>query len=89
MKPSHLPKLIDEVVDIKLKAVDAFIEEVIEPLEQLGNPEELIGKPYEQWTPEDLQRLTFAYGTKEPNPLSNLVFRRALERVQRLEAEEV
>ena len=88
MKQADLTRAIEQVVALKLRAVDRFIEENVKPLSDVGNPEKLIGRPYETWSPEDLQRLTIIYGTKEPNPLSNLIFRRKLEEVKRLEAEE-
>ena len=65
-----------------------LIEELIEPLEKLGNPEDLIKKPYENWTKEDLMLMSKIYGTGDDTPLSNLIFKRTLERVKQLEEEE-
>ena len=87
MKQSDLTKAVGQVIALKLKAIDRFVEEVVEPLSDVGNPEKLIGRPYETWTPEDLQRLAMIYGPKEPNALSNLIFTRKLEEVKRLEGE--
>jgi len=86
MKETTLTRAINEVIELKLKAVDLFIEEVIEPLGELGNPEQLIGKKYEDWTSNDLQLLGQVYG-KEPNALSKLIFTKEFEKVKALESE--
>ncbi len=89
MKDTLLTKVVDEVVSQELEIVDFFVEKFIEPLGEVGNPEELIDKDYESMTPDDLQRLTQIYGTGDKTPLANLIFKRILERVQRLEADEL
>lgn len=89
MKTPQLVKVADLIVEKKMKAIDLLVEQMIEPLSDVGNPEKLIKKPYEQWTPEDLQRLTMIYGTKEPNTLSNFIFNREFEKVKQLESEEI
>ena len=86
MKKIPLTIAIQEIVELKLKVVDEFIEDVIEPLGEIGNPEKLIGKPYEQWTPQELQALGQIYGN-EPNALSELIFRKSYEEVKKLEKE--
>ena len=88
MKSPLLIKATEYVAALKMKAIDLWATQMIEPLANVGNPEKLIKKPYEQWTPEDLAILTKIYGTKEPNPLSDLVFKREYARVQELEREE-
>lgn len=80
---------VNNLVDLELRAIDKLIKEFIEPLSVRENPEKLIGKPLEQWTEQDLQMLTSVYGTKEPNILSNFIFRKKYEQVKELEAEEV
>ena len=89
MKPTLLTQAIDKAIGIKLQAIDRLVGEMIEPLENVGSPEKLIGKRFEQWTPEDLALLTKIYGTKEPNLLSNLIFRKTYERVKAMEQEEL
>ncbi len=89
MKQTDLTKAAEEVVAFKLKAIDKLIEEVIDPLADVGNPEKIMKKPFEQWTPEDLQKVTMIYGTSETSPLANLIFRKTLERVEKLESEVV
>lgn len=88
MKKPELDKAIDKAIEVKLKAVDQLVKEFIEPLEKVGNPEELIGKPYEQWTAQDFQLLASIYGNSDNTPLANLVFKKEYEKVKKLEAEE-
>jgi len=87
MKETTLTKIAQEVIDVKLKAVDEFIEEIIEPLEKIGSPEALIGRKYEEWTPLDRQLLAQIYGQGNETPLTKLIFKKSLEEVQRLESE--
>ena len=86
MKKTLLTMAVQEIIDLKLSVLDEFIEEVIEPLGEIGNPEKLIGKPYEQWTPAEFQILGQIYGP-EPNALSNLIFKKAYKEVLDLEKE--
>ena len=88
MKQTPLTMAIDRAIQIKLKAVDRLIKEMVEPLADVGNPEKLIGKKYEEWTPEDLNLLSKIYGTNEPNLLSNLLERKLIDEVMQLEKEE-
>jgi len=87
MKPTTLTRITEEVIDLKLKAADEFIADVIEPLEKIGSPEALIGKKYEEWTPLDFQLLGQVYGMGNESPLGKLIFKKSLEEVQRLESE--
>ena len=80
MKPSPFSVAISDAIRLKLKAVDKLITDMIEPLEEVGNPETLIHKPYEEWTADDLQKLSIIYSGKEPNPLNRLVFTKEYEK---------
>ena len=84
MKETTLTMAAEEVIELKLKVADMFIEEIIDPLGDLGNPETVIGKPYEQWTPADMQILGQLYGP-EPNALSDLIFQKSYKEVLALE----
>lgn len=84
MKDTSLTRATEEVIELKLKVADQFIEEIVEPLQDLGNPEKLIGKPYEQWSTADIQILGQLYGP-EPNALSKLIFTKEYEKLQDLE----
>ena len=79
---------MDKAIKVKLEAAEQVVRELIDPLEKFGNPETLIGKPYEEWTPQDLNMLITLYGKEEPNPLSNLIFRKTYDAVKELENEE-
>jgi hypothetical protein len=87
MKETPMTQAVQKAVDIKMRAIDVIIKDIIGPLQDLGNPEKVIGKPYDQWTSEDIGWLTRVYGTKEPNILSNFIFRKEKEEVKRLERE--
>ena len=86
MKRDKFSKAVDEVVKLKLKAVDEYIEEIIEPLADVGSPERLLGKKYADWSDADLQRLSRIYGTKEPNPLSETIFNNEYKELKAMEA---
>jgi len=88
MKDTELTKAIDKATEVKLQAVDKLVKELIEPLEKIGNPEDVLGKPYEQWSPQDLNMMITLYGNSDNSPLSNLIFRKTYKQVKELEAEE-
>ena len=89
MNQTLLTKAIDRAVKIKFDAVDKLVKEFIEPLGKVGNPEELINKPYENWTPEDFMLLSKIYGQEDNSPLANLIFKKEYEKVKELESEEL
>lgn len=77
-------ELVDEVLlEVKAEA-DAFIKEFIKPIGDIGNPERVIGKPYAEWTPQDLMRLRSMYG-KDQTKLDKFIFDKAFEELQTLE----
>ncbi len=84
MKQTPLIDGIDEIVALKLAAADDFIKKVVEPLEDVGNPEKLIGKTYDQWTPQDKQALVGVYG--EGN-LSEFLAKKYIAEMRQHEAE--
>ena len=88
MKKIPLTLAVEKVVALKIKAMDRIIEDLVEPLADVGNPEKLIKKPYAQWTPEDLTLLTKIYGVGEDTPLTRTIFNRTYENVKQLEVEE-
>lgn len=85
----ELIETIDETLALILSVADEYTEEIADQLEDVGNPEKLIGKPFESWTPEDLNMLSQVYGTEEPNVLSNLIFNKKYDEVKSLEEEEI
>jgi hypothetical protein len=84
---SNLPEVTDQVIKEELEAVDRLIEDLVEPLADVGNPEKLIGKPYDLWTLQDKQMLGKIYGTGNNTPLANLIFRREYSKLKELEKE--
>ncbi len=79
-------KAVDEVIKLKLEIVDDYLKEMAEPLKRVGNPEELINKKYENWTPQDLELLKQVY-PGEDTPLTRLIFKKSYEEVLKLEQE--
>ncbi len=87
MKETPLTLAVDEVIALKMKVVDEFIKSVAEPLGNIGNPEALIGKKYEDWTPLDIQLLGQIYGEGNDTPLAKLIYKKARAELKILEAE--
>lgn len=87
MKTNFFTEAVDEVIKLKMEVADEYIKDIIESIGDVGNPEKLIGKKYEDWTPVDLQRLTNVYGTGDDTPLAKLIFNKSLKEVQDLERE--
>ena len=88
MRQDEMNKVVDEVIVLMLDVADGYLGEMEEQLEVTRSPEKLLGKPYEQFTPQDFQILSQIYG-EEPNPLSELIFKKSYEKVLALEEEEI
>ncbi len=87
MNHNYLSLAVERVVELKLQAVDRFVEETVETLTDFGNPEKLIGKPYEQWTPYDRALLEQVYAGSDY--FKRFVFNKDYEHIKELESEEV
>lgn len=87
IKETPMTAAISKMIAVKMKAIDQLIEEMVTPVIKVGNPADLIGKPYELWTPEDLQRLQTIYGTGPNSPLQRFIFNKEYEHLRELEAE--
>ncbi len=85
MKDVALTSAVKEVVALKMSIVDEYIEDVVEVIENVGSPEKLIGKPYDMWTPQDIQMLTTIYGKGDFSPLQKVIFNREYKHLQELE----
>ncbi len=68
-----LNSVIAEMIEEDLAILDELVEEEIKPLADLGDPEKLIGKKFEEWTPEDMALLEQIYASN-PKPLNKVVF---------------
>jgi hypothetical protein len=88
MREDEYLKVVDETLNELIEAADTYIDEISEQLENYGNPEKLINKPFESWTAQDRMMLHQIYG-KGNNPLTNLEFKKEFEALQEAEAEEV
>ncbi len=87
VKETDFTRMLDSVVTLKLKVVDEFVNKFVDRIGNIGNPEKLIGKPYESWTPRDIQLLWSVYGNSEPNVLSKFIAGKEYEKVLKLEKE--
>ena len=62
-----------EVIAVKMKAIDIYMESVINPmLDEIKNPEKVIGKKYEMWTDADKQMVGAIYQAS-PQILSDFI----------------
>ncbi len=69
------------------KALERLQTEVLDPLADVGSPEKVIGKKYEDWTPEDMQKAVMVWGTGAGTPLDNLVFKKKVAELDALREE--
>ncbi len=84
MKDTTFTNVVDDVIALKMKAADEWIEAVVEPLlDSLGNPEKLIGVPWERWTDQHKQILYRIYG----ETLKEFIAKKAIAQMRELEAE--
>lgn len=74
-EPITLDSEIEEIVS-ELKKYD---EENIAPLADVGNPEDIIHKKYENWTPQDVQLLKDVY-VYDSKPLEDFIAKKEIER---------
>jgi len=87
MNKSTFATTVDDIIKMKMEVVDEYISGIVDEIGDIGSPEKLIGKKYETWTPEDLQRLAGVYGEGDDTPLAKLIFNKEYEKVKTLEAE--
>ena len=85
MKDTDMSSMVKDVIEIKLQALEMYISEVIVPLENIGNPEKLLGKKYAQWSREDLMLLGQIYGDKPDSVLNRFIFTKEYETLKILE----
>ena len=87
MNKSNFATSVDDIIKMKMEVVDEYINDIVDEIGDIGSPEKLIGKKYETWTPEDLQRLAGVYGQGDDTPLAKLIFNKEYEKVKALETE--
>lgn len=62
MKDTIETEALEEILKEDLAIMDEFVEEIIEKFGEVGTPEKLLKKKYEEWTPEDFQQVLAIYG---------------------------
>ena len=78
---------MDRVVKLNMQAIDLYEQEVIKPImDEIKNPEKLIGKKYEEWTPFDRQMVTQIY-QQIPQVLENFIAKKEYEQLVELTQE--
>jgi hypothetical protein len=87
MNKSEFASMVDDVIKGNLEIADEYIKDVIDEIGDIGSPEKLIGKVYEDWSPEDLQRLVGIYGQGGDTPLAKLIATKSYAEVIALEQE--
>ena len=86
IKDTELTEVSDEVLEEDLAILDEFIKEEFEPLiRSIPAPEKLLGKKYEEWTPEDFAQAQAIYGER----LEDFIAKREIKAMYALESEEV
>ena len=84
MKKTTLTEAVEEVVALKMEAVDDYIKTIVEPLlDSFGNPEKLIGVSWDKWTPEQKEILSRIYGSA----LESFIAKKAIDLMRQHEAE--
>jgi hypothetical protein len=64
VKKSELVEIIEETIDEVIKATLEVFHEQMDDLLDFGSPAKVIGKPYEQWTGDELMKARAIFGTK-------------------------
>lgn len=59
----EIVSLIDDVIQKEMKRVDKYIKQHIDPIADIGSPAKVIGKPFEEWSQQDMEKLgqTYSY----------------------------
>jgi len=78
-------KVVEEVSDMLMLAAEQWANEQAEFMADVKNPEKMIGKKYEDWTPEDLAWLGQAY--QGSTILEGFIANKSIDEMLRLEAE--
>ncbi len=77
----YYDSILKDVIDLKVSVVNEFVDDFDDMLGTVGNPEKLINKPYDSWTPQDTQMLSQIYGAE----LNKFIANKAIKRMQELE----
>lgn len=77
-------KLTNEIMKEWLEIADEVIDEMVKPILDLGNPEKVIGKKYDEWNEQDLQRAAIAYQS-QPEKLDSFIAKKEITKLYELE----
>jgi hypothetical protein len=87
MDKNVLDRAIEKVVDLNIRAIEIYERDFIQPIiDEIKNPEKVIGKKYETWTPQDLQLLSTVYQTM-PHILNDFIAKREYDNLIALQTE--
>ena len=79
-------KLTDEIMAEWFDIVDEVVDEMMKPLVDLDNPEKIMGKKYDDWTEQDLQRAATVYQS-QPDILNKFIAKKEIPKLYELEKE--
>jgi hypothetical protein len=79
------PEMSKALIEKRLETIKKFIDQYIEPLSVVAQPEKVIGKPYGEWMPEDEQRAQIIYGAKPDSVLARGLARHHIEQMRKVE----
>ena len=65
-------KEVEEATKELQTLADEIINEIVDPMAKIPSPEKILGKPYEQWTPQDVQTLQGIY-VYDVEPLNKFI----------------
>ncbi len=83
MKETSYPDLVAEVLAEDMAIVDEVVREEMKSWPSPGNPEELSGVPWNQWTDQHKQVLLSIYG----KTLEDYIAKKAIAQMREHEAE--
>jgi hypothetical protein len=75
---------LEKYTELETKVLKRFMEDHIKPLAIVADPEKLIGKPFEQWQPQDAELLSKIYGPEEPNIFTDFMLEKEVEEIRNL-----
>lgn len=77
---------VDTIIEEAKKDADDYIKLNIDPIAKIPNPEKLLGKPYEIWSPEDTEVLKRVY-VYSPETLQTFINKKEVDRYLALSAQ--
>jgi hypothetical protein len=87
MDKSQFDIACERVVTLNAKAIDICERDLIQPiLDEIKNPEKVLGKKYELWTPQDFLLLTQVYQST-PDILSEFIAKKEYDSLVVLQSE--